>query len=119
MGHNALQPDASQEFIDELEEKLSALNGCLEALAGAAKNIVYSADGDNGYICRVDGGPAFPLAPFIHCVGDDCRLFDSLRRGTDRAKELSYLTGKRTDVNVIIVISQPTSGIVRFMGLCV
>lgn len=97
MGHGALQPDTSPMFADELEQKLSALNICLSTLAEPAKNIVYSAGGSGEYICRIDGGPAFPLAPFIHNAGDDCRLFDSLRRGTDRTKELSYLTGKRTN----------------------
>lgn len=98
IGHGALQPDTSHEFLCELEEKLVDLKQCLTLLAPLAKNIVYQRNLSNVFCCSVDSSPFFPLAPFIQETSGDYRMFDSLQRGTETGRVLNYQTGKRSTV---------------------
>ncbi len=100
IGHGAIQPGTSQDFLDTLEGKLSDLTQCLSTVAPMAKNIIYHDTPGTAYSCSIDNGPPFPLEPFIYRVKDDYRVLDSLHRGNNSGKVLSYQTGKRTSIDM-------------------
>lgn len=100
IGHGALQPDTSQEFINTLETQFSNLTLLLSTTEPLAKNIIYQDQPSNLYSCSIDGGPFFRLDPFIRKVADDYSLFDSLHRGNNTGKMLSYQTGKRISADM-------------------
>ena len=97
IGHGALQQDTSQSFQEETEKMLLILKQCLKDNAQLASHINCYTKRDRLLYCTIDSGEEFALAPFIHWVNEEYRLFDSLRDSEKQTcLELSYLTGIRT-----------------------
>ncbi|MGM9662796.1 MAG: hypothetical protein ACI3WR_06905 [Oscillospiraceae bacterium] len=102
IGHGALQPDTSPEFLGTLSKNLCALTRLFTDLEPWAAAVVCLRDESGALCCAVDGGPAFPTAPFIRAGADDFWLLDSYDR-SKKCREKSYLLGQRNTVDLPLI----------------